>query len=56
MLHVCGGEVVRIPALRGGDGGGADDRAVALVEQIDDANPVTTYAENALTGEDWSWC
>ena len=26
------------------------------IEQIDDDNPITTYAENALSGEDWSWC
>jgi len=26
------------------------------IEQIDDAAPVTTGGESALTGQDWSWC
>jgi hypothetical protein len=59
QLTVCA--MYRARSLTGMFGGLLDNQVLTSsitmrIEQIDDADPVTTYAESALTGEDWSWC
>lgn len=59
QLTVCA--MYRARSLTGMFGGLLDDQVLTSsitmrIEQIDDENAVTDYAETALTGESWSWC
>ena len=59
QLTVC--TMYRARSLTGMFGGLLDNQVLTShitmrIEQIDDDAPVTTYAETALTGENWTWC
>jgi Flp pilus assembly protein TadG len=59
QLTVCA--MYRARSLTGMFGGLLDDRVLTSsitmrIEQIDEDDPITTYAETALSGEDWAWC
>ncbi len=34
----------------------ATSKLTMRIEQIDDTNPITAYADTPLTGQTWSWC